>query len=296
MDLNLLTLFATVAETGSFTAAARRLGVTKSSVSRGVAGLEAALGVQLFQRTTRRVAPSTAGAALYAQVAPALGTLREAVGSLPEREEAPSGELRLTAPTDLGAVVLPELIARFTTRFPGVRVDAIVSNRVVDLVAEGVDLALRFSGRALKDSTLVARKVSAVDSGLYASPLYLARAGTPRTAEEAADHAWVSFRGLPPPAEVGPPRAPPRVRGDDMFFVREAVRAGAGLALIPSFLVHDDVEAGRLVRVVPRFSQQLSTLYLAWPRTQHVPRKVTAFRDLLLEHVAQRPLALRPPG
>jgi DNA-binding transcriptional LysR family regulator len=95
-------------------------------------------------------------------------------------------------------------------------------------------------------------------------------------------------------AQVGPLSAPPRVRGDDMFFVREAVRAGAGLGLLPSFLAQEDVETGRLVRVLPRFSDPVSTLYLAYPRTQHVPRKVEAFRDLLLEYVAQRPLALRP--
>jgi DNA-binding transcriptional LysR family regulator len=261
-----------------------------------VASLEAALGVQLLQRTTRKVTPSTAGTALYAQVAPALGILREAVGNLPERAEEPSGELRLTAPTDIGAVVLPELIARFTLRFPRVRVDAIVSNRMVDMVAEGVDVALRISGRPLKDSTLVARKVSALDAAVYASPVYLARAGVPRTSEEAAGHAWVSFRNSPLPRSIGPLRVPPRARGDDMFFVREAVRASVGLALLPSFLVQEDVEAGRLVRVLPRISEQLGTLYLAYPRTQHVPRKVEAFRDLLLEHLAQRPLALRPQG
>ncbi len=294
MDLNLFTLFVAVVEAGGFSAAAERLGATRSSVSRGVASLEAALGVQLFQRTTRKVAPSTAGAALYAQVAPALGALRVAVSNLPERAEEPSGELRLTAPTDLGAVVLPELIARFTARFPRVYVDTIVSNRVVDMVGEGVDLALRIAVRPLKDSTLVARKVSAVAAAVYASPVYLARVGIPRSCEEAAGHSWVSFRGPQLPTGIGPLRMQPRVRGDDMFFVREAVRAGAGLGLMPSFLVREDVEAGRLVRVLPRVSEQLGTLYLAYPRTRHVSRKVAAFRDLMLEHVARRPFALQP--
>jgi molybdenum-dependent DNA-binding transcriptional regulator ModE len=121
-----------VAETGSFSEAARRLELPKSSVSRGVASLEAWVGAPLLHRTTRHVSLSTAGAALYERAAPLLASLKEAVGTLPEREEGPSGELRLTAPHDMGATFLPEVIARFTAPYPSVRVDCRLTNRNVD--------------------------------------------------------------------------------------------------------------------------------------------------------------------
>src|SRR5688572_3548479 len=175
MDLDLLMLFVAVAESASFSAAAKKLGMPKSSVSRGVAALEAELGTQLLHRTTRHVSLSTAGSALYDRIAPLLGQIREAIGSLPEREEAPSGELRITAPNDVGAMFLADLIARFVARFPSVTVDARLTNRNVDLVAEGFDLALRAATRPLKDSSMVVRKVMPVELHLFASPTYLAR-------------------------------------------------------------------------------------------------------------------------
>src|SRR6516162_9126880 len=131
MSLELLTSFIAVAETSSFSAAAERLGTSKATVSRAIARLEEGVGAELVHRTTRRVALSTAGIALYERAAPHLAQLRSAVCSLPELEEAPSGELRITAPIDIGATLLPEVVARFTLRYPAVRVDARLTNRVV---------------------------------------------------------------------------------------------------------------------------------------------------------------------
>src|SRR5262245_8314866 len=171
MDLNLLPLFSIVAETSSFADAARKLGVPRSSVSRGVAALESALGVHLFNRTTRKVALSTAGAAFHERIAPQLAGLQQALGSLPERDELPSGELRLTAPPDIGVTVLPEVMAGFAARYPAIKVDLRLEWRMVDVVAEGFDVALRIKpGGRLADSSLVARRLSALDVGLYASP------------------------------------------------------------------------------------------------------------------------------
>src|SRR5262245_48175662 len=118
MDLNLLSLFLTVAETSNFSTAAAKLGVRPSSVSRGIAGLERSLGVQLFSRTTRHVALTTAGSALYAKIKPQLGALTEALGTLPEREEQPSGVLRMTAPVDIGTMILPSILTGFAMRYP----------------------------------------------------------------------------------------------------------------------------------------------------------------------------------
>jgi len=290
MDLNLLRQFVAVAQAPNFSTAAQALGVRRSSVSRGIGALERALGVQLFSRTTRQVALTTAGRALYAKAAPQLAALDEALGALPERTELPSGELRLTASTDVGATVLPPLRAGFALRYPAVQVDARLTNRVLDVVSEGIDVALRTSAGRLSSSSLVARRLSAAEVQIFAAPDYLARAGAPRTPADTADHEWVAFgrRRIPGfPA----PKSPPRVRGDDMLFIRQAVRAGLGLGVLPTFAAREDVDAGRLVRVLPRVSIGGGALYLVYPPSRHVPGKVKAFRDFAVEYFARNPLA-----
>ena len=287
MDRNLLSVFFAVAEGPSFAAAADKLEVQRSAVSRSVAALERDLGVQLFNRTTRHLALTTAGAALYAKVKPLQAALDEALGSLPEQAEAPAGELRITTTGDVAALLLPRVLAGFTQRFPGISVDVRVSNRVVDLVGEGFDLALRVAGGRLPSSGLIAKKLAPIDVHCFAAPSYLARAGTPRTAKAAAEeHAWVSFRGLKTARPFLPPLRTVQVVGDDMLFVLEAVRAGMGLALIPYFLGKPDLAEGRLVRVLPKLSTTFGALHLVHPPAQHVPRKVTVFRDHLIEHLA----------
>ncbi len=295
MDLNLVGVFEAVARTASFSAAAKQLGMPKSSVSRGVSRLEAELGVQLLFRTTRQVSPSAAGKALYDRVAPLLQSLQAALGDMPEREEQPSGELRVTAPVDLGVLFLAEVMTRYTARYPAVSVDLHLTGRVVDLVAEGFDVALR-AAASLKDSTLVVRKAAPIVAQLFASPLYLARRGAPRSEADLAGHEWVVFRSGPQKLRLtGPRPAAPAPRGrivcDDLLFVRDAVRAGAGIGLLPTFVAGPDVAAGTLVRVLPRYEQHSATLYIVSPAARHVPRKVTAFRDLVLELLRARPLA-----
>jgi DNA-binding transcriptional LysR family regulator len=294
LDLNLLTVFEAVARTASFSAAARELGIPKSSASRGVARLEDALGVQLLFRTTRQVSLSEAGTALYDRVTPLLASVKAAVGDLPEREEAPSGTLRITAPVDLGVLFLAELVTRYTARYPAVSVDVSLTGRVVDLVKEGFDVALRVAGR-LADSTLVVRRAAPVLFHLFASPLYLARRGTPRSEADLDEHDWVVFKGGPQKLRVaGPGPAagrPARIVCDDFLFARDAVRAGAGVGLLPTFLAEADVVAGRLVRVCPRFERAAGHLHVVTPAAKHVPRKVTAFRDLVLELLRARATA-----
>ncbi len=296
IDLNLLSQFVRVAESSSFSTAATKLGVRRSSVSRAIASLERSLGVQLFNRTTRTVALTTAGTALYAKIAPQLAAVRESVTSLPERDEGPSGELRVTAPNDFGAVILAPLLSGFMLRYPAVTLDVRLTNRRVDLVAEGFDAALRVTAGRLSDSSLLARRLSSLEMHVYAAPTYLARAGTPRSAREAADHAWVSMPALKLPRPLPTPTVKPRLLSDDVFFVAQAVSAGAGLSLLPTFLVREELATGRLVRVLPRISVRTGALHFVHPPTQHVPRKVTAFQDYLVAHFAAHPLSTRQSG
>ncbi len=295
MDLNLLPYLVAVAEEGSFSAAARKLGVPKSSVSRRIAALEEAVGTRLLHRTTRQVSLSTAGTALYERSAPLLASLKEAVGAMPEHEQAPSGVLKLTAPNDIGNILLPEIIARFGVRYPAVTVDVWLTNRVVNLVGEGFDLALRATRGKLADSTMIARKLGTIAFALYAAPQYLARKGMPRTPEDLVGHDWVLFRHFKFTEPLLPPKGGRHVIVDDFFFVREAVRAGAGIGAMPTYLAQAYLATGELQRVYPRYTGEGSGgVTLLYPKAQQqLPRKVTAFRDFLLEHFAERPLSPR---
>lgn len=292
IDLNLLRAFVAVAETSSFSLAAARIGLPKSSVSRAIQRLEESLGVTLLHRTTRTVALSTSGEALYARTAPRLRDLELTLADLPDLEEQPSGELKVTASVDFGATVLADIIARFVARHPAIHVDMRISNELVDLVAEGIDVAFRISMRRLADSALQARKLGPMRMQLFAAPTYLAKRGTPRTPADLDAHDWVAFgssrtvqlASAGATAKVG---VHGRVRGDDMSFVRDAVRAGAGVAVLPTFLVEDDVTAGAIVRVLPKWDTPSGDLWLVVPG-RAVPRKVAAFRDFAIEALAAR--------
>jgi DNA-binding transcriptional LysR family regulator len=290
MDLDLLQVFVAVGETGSFSAAAKALGLPKSSISRGISKLEAQVGAQLLHRTTRQVALSTAGAALFEKAALHIAGMREALGTLPERGDEPAGDLRITAPPDIGAVLLSEMLPRFVARYPRVHVDAHFTGRKVDLVGEAFDVALRATGR-LADSTLVQRKLVTLELQLYAAPSYLGRRGTPRSIEEVCGHDIVWFRPLRAAKRMGVDQKRARLQADDFWFIREALCAGAGIGPLPTFVAHSLVQDGQLVRVLPRHVEPGGTLVLLHPRAQNVPRKVTAFRDFLLETLARKPLA-----
>ncbi|MEO5728245.1 MAG: LysR family transcriptional regulator [Byssovorax sp.] len=297
VDLNLLAIFAAVARTSSFSAAARELGIPKSSVSRAIAGLELALGVRLVHRTTRHVALSTAGVALHERVTPQLSALLQSLGDLPELEEQPSGKLRITATVDFAAVVLAEIVARFVVRHPGVEVELRLTNALVDLVAEGFDLAFRISLRRLRDSSLTSRRIGGIARQVFAAPSYLARRGTPRSPSDLASHEWVVLGGTGAielnaagESAVVEPRG--RVMCDDMSFVHAATREGAGLGILPTFLAEFDVAAGALVRVLPRWTMRTGDLWVLSPASRHAPRKVTAFSDFVIAALKARPLAL----
>jgi DNA-binding transcriptional LysR family regulator len=251
--------------------------------------------VQLLLRTTRQVSLTPPGTALYDRITPLLRSVKAVLGELPEREEAPSGTLRITAPVDLGVLFLAEVVTRYTARYPAVSVDVHLTGRVVDLVKEGFDVALRVASR-LEDSSLIVRRAAPVLFHLFASPLYLARRGTPRSEGDLAEHDWVLFRGGPQNLRVTGPRQPAsarpaRVVCDDLLFARDAVRAGAGIGLLPTFVAEADVVTGRLVRIVPRFERAAGNLHVVTPAAKRVPRKVTAFRELVLEMLKARATA-----
>src|SRR5256712_11627902 len=191
IDLNRVRLFVRVAEAGSFTGAARLSGLPTSSVSRAVAALERELAVRLIQRTTRRLQLTEAGRVYYESVSRALSGVDGAAAAVSELQDAPRGRVRITAPADLGHWLLAPSLARFATRYPEVQIEVSLTQRIVDLVHEGFDLALRVG--TLADNRLVARALGLVRAGIFAAPRYLKRRGRPRSV---ADHDCVLFRSV----------------------------------------------------------------------------------------------------
>ncbi|AKQ67311.1 Transcriptional regulator, LysR family [Myxococcus hansupus] len=288
MDLNHLALFQAVAETQSFTKAAARLGFDKSKVSRALRSLEEQLGTPLLVRTTRMVRLTPEGQALLGQVAPLLAGLRAVV--TPAASGMPSGEVSLTAPPDVGRALLAPVLARFRASFPGVRVRVVLTYDVVDLLGDGVDLALRVGRPGA--STFVARKLMDLEAGFFAAPRYLERRGTPSALTDLAHHEclWPA-----PPRGKGPFRAhaqgaaprPASVECADFAFLAEVARTGGGVALLPVFLVAQDVALGELVRVLPSVAFRDAPLFLVSRPGRLVPPRVQAFKRCLLEALSQ---------
>lgn len=297
MDYNRVALFVRVAKAGSFTAAARVAGLPKSSVSRSIARLEQDLGVRLLQRTTRKLALTAAGQAYFDAVQGSVAAIEEADDAAREHGAEPRGTVRLTAPPDAGG--LADAIAAFSQRHPGIRVEVVLTPRFVDLVAEGIDLAVR-AGR-LDDSSLVARRIGASEMALMAAPSYLARRGEPRSVDDLPDHDWVLYRATSGRATLsltGPEGARAvevtgAVVADDMAFVRLTVEAGAGIGLLPIHAVFPALEAQRLKQVLPEWSYGESSLFMVLPTARHVPARVALLRDFLVEVLGKELAATR---
>jgi DNA-binding transcriptional LysR family regulator len=284
--------FAAVVEAKSFTHAATRLGAPKSAISRRVSQLEDTLGVRLLVRTTRSLRLTEGGAAYYERVRRVLEAFGDANDEARAQQEEPRGTVRLTAPADFAARALPGLLGRFLAGHPGVRVELVLTARRVDLVSEGLDIAIRF-GR-LADSTLVARRIAMGAAPVVASPGYLARKGTPRRVADLTEHELLRFTGRdaggvwtldgPRGAETVP--ADGTLAADDMSFVREAALHGLGMAILPPFLVADDLREGRLVRVLPKYSGLAGDCHIVYPSARLLPRRVSALVDFLAVEVA----------
>lgn len=288
MDLNRIAVFERVVEAGSFSAAARGLGVRKSSVSRSVAALEAELGIRLLQRTTRRLALTDAGRAYHERTRDALAALLEAQQAAASRGVEPRGLVRLTAPIGFAEAIAP-IVAAFLRAHPAVRVDASLTARQVDLVKEGFDLAVR--GGVLRDSSLLARKLADSEFGLYAAPAYLESAGRPRRLADLARHACVLYRtagdtarwrlaGSHGEEEV---TVHGRVSTDEFDFVVKAVEAGLGVALGPADVFLPSVRSGAAVRVLPALAQRTAPVHLVWPSRRFEPVAVALLRDALFD-------------
>lgn len=286
-DLDGVRVFAEVVKAGGFTAAARALGLPKSSVSRRVSALEQRLGTRLLQRTTRRVSLTDVGEVYYARAERALAELRDAESALSDLRDAPRGVLRLSAPVDIGHDLLGGMVAAYRRAYSEVSVVVELDNRRVDLVAEGYDLALRASVQ-LDDSSLVARKLTSAEMQLFASTEYLAAHGAPERPEDLREHELLLFRAPRLRRKLGLQRGGERteveVKGwlssTDFGFLQRAVLEGLGIAALPTFACSREIAAGSLRRVLPEHHAGAYSLYAVYPSARYLAPKVRAFVEL----------------
>lgn len=292
-----LSAFVAVVDAGSFVGAGEALRISKAAVSRCVQDLETRLGARLLQRTTRRLSLTEAGRAYYARARQLLADLDEADGAVGAVTGQPLGTIRINAPLSFGVLHLAPLWGEFMARYPGIELDITLSDRLVNLVDEGYDLAVRIT--RLQDSSLVSRQLAGTRILMCASPDYLARHGTPATLAEVAGHAVIAYsysqsgdiwrftRSDGVEEEVA---TRPRLRANNGDTCRAAALAGQGIVLQPTFLVGDDLAAGRLLRVLPAYSVPVG-IHAVYPSRKHVSLKLRVLLDYLAAAFATVPWA-----
>ena len=285
-------IFAQVVDEGSFTAAARSLDMPKSTVSRRVSRLEEDLGLQLLRRTTRQLSLTDAGRAFYEEAARAAEAFMAAEQAATNVLDEPRGRLRITAPAELGTQTFGVLL-EFSKTHPMLHLDIELSNRYVDMVEQGYDVALR--GGKPPTGTLTGRRLRGGDAIIVASPSYLKRAGVPKRSRDLASHDCILFPGWSqggtwnltgPRGKIQVP-VEGRLTVNNLDGVRRAALAGCGLALMPEGHCQNETENGNLVRVLPGFSRNVGGLYVVYPRTRFVRAKVRVFVDYLLAAFAE---------
>lgn len=293
IDLNRIATFVRVVEAGSFTKAAKTLGVPLSKVSRAVGHLEDELGVRLLHRTTRRLHLSDPGRHFFERMQTVIAETEAATSAVAGFATEPRGLVRITTPVGIGAGRFPLIVRKILERYPGLSLELRMTNHQVDLVGEGFDLAIR-SG-VLNDSSLIARRVADSTLGIFASHAYLARRGNPQKPSDLTSHDCLTYgrREAKLPWRLRGPRGEQSVNVkspvvcDDMLFLRECAIAGLGLTLIPLDTAAQAVAAKQLVRVLPRYGVVGGGVYLVWPSQRLVPARVVVVRELLAEELGK---------
>ncbi len=299
-----LEVFVQVVETGSFTAAAKALEMSKSQVSRRLSALEDRLGARLLNRTTRRLATTDEGAAFHARGLQLLADLEEAEQAVASAADCPRGTVKLSLPTALSRRYLAALTAEFMERYPEVNVVASASDRFVDLVGEGFDLAVRVG--AMEDSSLVARRLATAHLYVCASPVYLDRYGTPKSPQELAEHRCLLFTysragsnvwqfsgrgGDPLRVQVDGP-----LRHDSDDLATEAALRGLGIVVLPDFIVRDHLRSGDLVAILRDWPIDAAPVRAVYPHNRHLSARVRAYVDFLAARLDPAPWAVDLPS
>ncbi|WP_404303047.1 LysR family transcriptional regulator [Alicycliphilus denitrificans] len=296
-DLNDMLYFAEVAERGGFAAAGRALGIPKSRLSRRVAELEARLGVRLLQRTTRQLSLTEVGEAYLRHCLALRESAQAAQDTVDQVQAEPRGTVRVTCPVTLAQTVLARLMPVFLARHPLVRLEMQVSNRVVNVVEEGVDVALRVRTTLEDSASMVVKRLDEGRQLLVASPAQLARQGTPTSLQDlqamdtlamSAADGRASLRLIGPGGREETVQFTPRYVADDLLTLKHAALAGTGLCWLPDYLCQAELQQGQLVRLLPQWSQPPGIVHAVFASRRGLSPAVRSFLDFLGETVPGR--------
>ncbi|MDF0730037.1 LysR family transcriptional regulator [Pseudomonas entomophila] len=294
-QLTAMHTFRRVVELGSFSAAASQAGVSHTLLSRQVKNLERHLGLQLLNRTTRRLQPTEAGTLYYRHCVQILEQMQAIALELSEHQQQPTGTLRLGVSTAFGELELGHWLPDFVEHHPGLRIELNCSDRFIDLLEEEADVCLRVTDH-LPDSSLVARKLAPSEVLLVAAPAYLQRHGTPNSPDELPKHPLLGYNQLShpqrlrlqgPAAETCEVLMPQQLSANSPMALRAAAIGGLGIASFDRFIVHDALQAGRLVSVLPGWRLPARSLYAIYPQSRYLAPKVRALLDYVQAYYAK---------
>lgn len=291
MELDAIAVFVKVVEAGSFSEAARLLNMPKTTVSAKVASLERKLGVTLIQRTTRKLHITDAGQTFFKHCAVAISEIEKGESELLAGTSKPKGTLKVTAPADLGHTLLPKIVCNYREKFPDVLVELIVTNRVVDLVGEGIDLAIRAG--ELKDSSLIAKKFLDITIGFWASPAFIKANGNLNRVDEILKYPFISHTTIRndtlqlTDGKTNHTLQPkPVVKVDDFETVKALLVLKEGIGILPSFISTREKRTKELVRLLPKWKLRDSSGFsFVYPSQKYSSPKVRAFIDIAIETV-----------
>lgn len=302
MSLEEMVVFARVVETGGFTTAAHDLGLSKATVSKQVARLEERLGARLLNRTTRRLHLTDAGQTYYDGSARILADVEEVERAVAQLQSRPSGVLKVSCPVSFGQRFVASAVAEFMAELPDLRVEMVLSDRFVEIIEEGFDVAIRIG--KLPDSSLVARKLAPMRRYVCATPEYFETYGRPKHPNDLAAHNCLLYtyeatgtrwrlKGPDGPVTVQVSGSLHVNNGD---FIRQVVLCGAGVGFLPGFIVDTDIREGRVQAVLEEWSESDAAVFAVYPHRRHVAAKVRSFVDFMAERFAKRPTGLSAPG
>lgn len=287
--------FATVVDQGGFTDAAKKMGISKSAVSKHVSSLEARLGARLLNRTTRRVSPTEIGLAYYDRARRVLNDAGEADALVTSMQAAPSGLLRISVATDFGVNHLSPILGQFLSRYPEIMVNMVLNNRFVELISEGYDLAVRIG--ELEDSTLRARKLTETTKVMVGSPAYFEKYGRPTKIDDLNDHKLLHYSNqangavwklTAPSGEKRQVRTAGWLTVNDGQSLLNAAVSGLGIAYLPAFLCSEALASGQIIEAIPGLPTETQGIYAVYPPGRFTQPKVRAFIDFLVENFSEK--------
>jgi DNA-binding transcriptional LysR family regulator len=288
-------IFTQVVDAGGFSEAARRMGLSRSAVSKHIAELEADLGVQLLFRTTRRMTPSEAGLAYVERCRTILAEIEETESAVSNADQQPRGILRVNAPMSFGILYLSPAVADFMKLHPALQVQMTLDDRFIDPVAEGFDVTIRIAD--LKDTSLLARRLIATHMAICAAPDYLKAHGTPERPEDLRHHACLHYGNLSTGLQWalngpdGAHRVPIQARlcANNGQVLRDGALAGLGICALPTFIVEHELQAGHLVPILPGYDFGEGAVHALYAPSRYLAAKVRVFIDFLVDRFKDRP-------